>query len=390
MSERAVRLKKGRDKAVRNRHHWLFSGAVARLPEGLDPGEILPVLSSEGERLGHGYFNPRSSIIGRMLSFGHEPPLEAVERNIASAIGLRRALLKGITNACRLINGEGDGLPGLIVDEYADVLVVQVATLGLDRLKPRILAWLEEGTGARAIYEQSRLPARREEGLPDFEGWVRGGPVEEVEILENGLRFIVRPAGSQKTGFFLDLRAMRGLVGSLARGRRVLNGFSYTGAFTVAALAGGAAAVDSVDASRPAMELARRNIRLNGLAVDDRSLIVGDMFEYLRQSTSAYDLIILDPPAFAKRQADVARAGRGYKDINRLALGLVAPGGLLLTFSCSHFVDAGLFQQVVWEASVEASRRVRILERHRLAWDHPINIFHPESEYLKGLLLQVE
>jgi len=389
MSERAVILKKGRDKAVRNRHHWVFSGAVAFLPE-FEPGEILPVRSAGGELLGHAYFNPRSSIIGRMLSFGDGPPLEAVEKNIDSALALRRGLLDEATNACRLINGEGDSLPGLVVDKYADILVLQVATLGMEKLKPKIVAWLAEKAQPRSIYEQSRLPTRREEGLPDFEGWLIGAPVEEVEIRENGLRFIVEPTGSQKTGFFLDLRMMRELVSSLAKGRRLLNCFSYTGAFSVAALAGGAASVDAVDSSPAAMDLARRNFALNGLPLEGSSFIVDDVFGFLRRAGSAYDLIILDPPAFAKKKTDVVRACRGYKDINRLALQKTAPGGLLLTFSCSHFVEAGLFQQVVWEAAVEASRRVRILQRHRLACDHPINIFHPESEYLKSLLLYVE
>jgi 23S rRNA (cytosine1962-C5)-methyltransferase len=389
MKERAVILKKDRDKAIRNRHHWIYSGAVGRLPE-LEPGEILPVRSDEGELLGHAYFNPRSAIIGRMLSFGATPPLEAVDRSLDGSLALRAGLLTSVTNACRLVHGEGDGLPGLVVDRYADILVVQVATLGMERLKPRIIARLAEKISPRGIYEQSRLPTRREEGLGDVEGWLSGEPVEEVEIRENGLRFLVEIAGSQKTGFFLDLRAMRRLVASLARGRRVLNCFSYTGAFSVAALAAGARSADSVDSSRPAMDLALRNFALNGLPVEGNSFTVEDVFEFLRRADTTYDMIILDPPAFAKRRADVVRACRGYKDINRLALRLTAPGGLLLTFSCSHFVEAGLFQQVVWQAACEAGRRVRILQRHRLAYDHPINIYHPESEYLKSLLLYVE
>lgn len=389
MSDRSVVLKKGRDKAVRNRHHWIFSGAVARLPE-FEPGEILPVRSAGGELLGHAYFNVRSAIVGRMLSFGAGSPLEEVEKSIDSALALRRRLLSDSTNACRLINGEGDGLPGLIVDRYADILVLQVATLGMEKLKPKVVAWLDEKLHPRSIYEQSRLPTRREEGLADYEGWLLGEAVEEVEIREDGLRFLVQLAGSQKTGFFLDLRAMRRLVRSLAGGRRLLNCFSYTGAFSVAALAGGALSADSVDSSAAALDLARRNFALNGLPLEGNAFIVDDVFGFLRGPDAVYDMIILDPPAFAKKRADVVRAGRGYKDINRLALRKTAPGGLLLTFSCSYFVDAALFQQVIWEAAVEASRRVRILGRHRLAYDHPVNIFHPESEYLKGLLLHVE
>jgi 23S rRNA (cytosine1962-C5)-methyltransferase len=389
MKDQAVILKEGRDKAIRHRHHWIFSGAVSRLPE-FEPGEILPVQSAGGELLGHAYFNPRSAIAGRMISFGATPPLQTIESRIDGALALRSRLVADGTNAYRLIHGEGDGLPGLVVDRYADILVIQIATLGMEKLKPKIIAWLVDKVSPKAIYEQSRLPTRREEGLSDFEGWIVGEPVEAVEIRENGLKFLVEIAGSQKTGFFLDLRAMRELVGSLAKGRRLLNCFSYTGAFSVAALAAGAPSVDSVDSSQQAMDLARRNFALNGLPLKGNSFCVEDVFEFLRHLEKSYDMIVLDPPAFAKRKSDVVRACRGYKDINRLALQKISPAGLLLTFSCSHFVDAGLFQQVVWQAAREASRRVRILQRHRLAYDHPINIYHPESEYLKSLLLYVE
>jgi 23S rRNA (cytosine1962-C5)-methyltransferase len=211
-----------------------------------------------------------------------------------------------------------------------------------------------------------------------------------VEIVEEGLRFLVEIPGSQKTGFYLDLREMRGLVRSLAGGRRVLNCFCYTGGFSVAALAGGASCVDSVDSSEPAISLAKRNLTLNGFSGDENRLVVADVFEFLRRELPAYDFIILDPPAFAKKKADVVPACRGYKDINRLALSKIGPRGLLLTLSCSHFVDETLFQQVVFQSAAEAGRGVRVIQRHRLAYDHPINLFHPESEYLRGLLLYVE
>jgi 23S rRNA (cytosine1962-C5)-methyltransferase len=389
MTERAVVLKKGKDKPLRNRHHWIFSGAVSRLPD-LTPGEILPVRSAGGELLGHAYFNPRSAIIGRMLNFDSTPPLETLEKNIESALALRTALLGDKTDAWRLVNGEGDGLPGLVVDRYADILVVQIATLGMEKLKPLIVELLTRKIRPRAIYEKSSLPSRQEEGLTDFEGWLLGEGAEAVEIRENGLRFLVEIVGSQKTGFFLDLRAMRDLVRSLARGRRVLNCFSYTGAFSVAALAGGAAAVTSVDASPQATALALRNLALNGFPAEGNSFVTEDVFGFLRRLDFAHDFIILDPPAFAKKKADVVQACRGYKDINRLAFQKIAPAGLLLTFSCSHFVDERLFQQVIWQASAEASRQVRILQKHRLAYDHPVSIYHPESEYLKSLLLYVE
>ena len=388
MKDRPVVLKKNRDKPIRQRHHWIFSGAVQTLPD-FEDGEILQVVSSEGEFLGSAYFNRKPAIIGRMLSFDRTPPLKAVEQRLAEALALRRKLVEPGTNAERLVNAEGDGLPGLIVDRYDDVLVLQIATLGMEKLKPVIVDHLIRTLAPRSIHEKSDQPARREEGLPDFEGHLYGEEVQEVEIREDGLHFLVEIRGSQKSGFYLDLREARKLVRSVAEGRRVLNCFCYTGGFSVAALAGGAAAVDSVDSSAPALSVARRNLLLNGFSETRNSLITADVFAYLRQETPAYDLVILDPPAFAKKKADVVAACRGYKDINRLALKKTGAYGLLLTLSCSHFVDEALFRQVVFQAAAEAGRDARIIQKHRLAYDHPINVYHPESEYLKGFLLHV-
>ncbi len=389
MIDPAVILKKNKDKPIRNRHHWIFSGAVKSLP-AFEDGAILPVRSEDGELLGRAYFNRKSSIIGRMLSFDETPPLEAVEKNVDDALALRKALLAEMTNACRLINGEGDNLPGLIVDSYNDVLVIQITTLGMEKLKPFILDVLIRKISPRSIYERSNLPTRREEGLSDFEGHLFGTRPEHVEIQEEGLRFLVEIQGSQKTGFFLDLRDMRRLVRSLARGRTVLNCFCYTGAFSVAALAGGAARVDSIDSSERAVELAKQNFVLNSFSEESNAFVVEDVFTFLRRKDLPYDFIILDPPAFAKKKADVVQACRGYKDINRLAMQKILPGGLLLTFSCSYFVDEALFQKVIFQAAVEAGRKVRLIQRHHLAYDHPINIYHPESEYLKSLVLFIE
>jgi 23S rRNA (cytosine1962-C5)-methyltransferase len=390
MKEPAVILKKDKDKPIRNRHHWIFSGAVKSLP-AFEDGAILPVRSDSGDVLGHAYFNVKSSIIGRMLSFDETAPLEAVEKNIDQALALRKTLLGEKTNACRLINAEGDNLPGLIVDRYDDVLVIQIATLGMEKLKPLVLGFLIKKISPRSIYERSNLPTRREEGLADFEGHLFGERVETVEINEDGVRFLVEILGSQKTGFFLDLREMRRLVKSLAEGRQVLNCFCYTGAFSIAALAGNAAKVDSVDSSERAIELARRNVDLNGFSKEANGFFVEDIFEFFRRKEDRpHDFIILDPPAFAKKKTDVVQACRGYKDINRLAMGKILPRGLLLTFSCSYFVNESLFQKVIFQAAAETRRKVRLLQRHHLAYDHPINIFHPESDYLKGLLLYVE
>ncbi len=389
MIQPAVILKKGRDKPVRQRHHWIFSGAVKRFPL-FEDGDILQVQSSDGDFLGYAYFNRRSSIVGRMLSFDETEPRQAIEANFLSALSLRRTLVEPETNAYRVVNGEGDGLPGLVVDRFDNILVIQIATLGMEKLKDYIVGLLVRALAPLSIFEKSNLPTRREEGLPMFEGHLYGEPRETVEIQESGLRFLVEIPKSQKTGFFLDLRPMRRLVTSLARGRRILNCFSYTGAFSVAALAGGAASIVSVESSERASALAEQNFALNGFPTAGHRFQTGDVFEFLRQDDQSYAFVILDPPAFAKRKEDVARACRAYKDINRLALRRIAPGGLLLTFSCSYHVDSSLFQQVIFQAAAEAGKKARILQRHRLAYDHPINIYHPESEYLKGLLLYVE
>jgi 23S rRNA (cytosine1962-C5)-methyltransferase len=385
-----VVLKPGKDKAVRNRHHWIFSGAVQTLPD-FENGSLLPVRAADGDILGHAYFNRNSSIIGRMVSFGKTPAEDALRQNVEEAVRLRRRFFDpSVTNALRLINAEGDFLPGLVADLYGDVLVLQVATLGMEKLKPFVLDLLVSALKPRSVYEKSDLPARREEGLADFEGTIFGEAVDKVRILEEGLPFEVSLVRSQKTGFYLDQREMRKLVRDFARGRHVLNAFAYTGAFSVFALRGGAVRADSVDSSESAIALAQENFELNALPSDSGVFFTADVFEFLREPGLDYDFIILDPPAFAKKKSDVVPACRGYKDINRLAIQKVRPQGLVLTFSCSRFVDERLFQQVVFESALEAGRRARILQRYRQPYDHPINIYHPETEYLKGFLLYVD
>jgi len=387
---KAVVLKPGKDKAVLNRHHWIFSGAIKDLPE-FEDGAILPVCSAGGELLGHGYFNRKSSIMGRMVSFGGGAPLDEVRKTVDRAVALRARLFDpAVTNARRLINAEGDGLPGLIADIYDDVLVLQVATLGMEKMKPFVLELLTAAVKPRAVLERSDLASRLEEGLEEAEGPLAGDRVDKVRIVEEGIPYWVDLSGGQKTGFYLDQRESRKLVRGFASGRRVLNTFSYSGAFSVCALKGGAVRADSVDSSAAAVELAKENFELNGFPSDSGIFFTADVFEFLREPALDHDFIILDPPAFAKRRTDVVAACRGYKDINRLAFQRVRAPGLVLTFSCSHFVEEGLFQQVVFQAAHEAGRRVRILQKHRQAFDHPVNIYHPETAYLKGFLLYVD
>jgi 23S rRNA (cytosine1962-C5)-methyltransferase len=391
MKNRGVTLKPGRDKAIHHKHHWIFSGAIAELPEG-EEGEILPVFSHEGNMLGHGYFNRRSAIIGRMVNFDGNDPLIAIQRQIQQAILLRSHLFDPTsTNAYRLINGEGDYLPGLTVDQYGRVLVLQISTKGMERLKPLLVEELVRLLQPQAIYEKSSLPSRREEGLPDYTALIMGAFEDPICILENGFSLWVSIKEGQKTGFFLDQREMRSWVKETSRGKRVLNCFSYTGSFGVYAAAGGALSVDSVDLSSEALELAERNMTLNGYDNSHNHYHCHNVFEYLRESDLPYDLVILDPPAFAKKKKDVIQACRGYKDINRLAMKKMPPSSYLLTCSCSYHVDASLFQKVVFQAALEAGRKVRIIGRHRMASDHPVNLCHMEGgDYLKSLCLYLE
>lgn len=387
-----VRLKKGKDKAIKNRHHWIFSGAIDSMPK-FEEGTILPVVAHEGELLGAAYFNSKSSITGRMISYGNQDPFHAIRDNIKKAVELRQFLFKAEdTTAYRVINGEGDFLPGLVVDRYDDVYVMQLSTLGMEKLRPFLIEVLKESLKptAAVLYEKSSASGRKEEGLSEYVKVHYGQEKKKIEVKENGLRFVVSVEEGQKTGFFLDHREMRQKVRTLAKGRHLLNCFSYTGGFSVYAAAGGAASVHTVDISDSAIHYAKENMALNGFSGNHYSFSTEDVFQYLRKFETKYDFVILDPPAFAKHKKDQVQACRGYKDINRLAMQKMAPHSILLTSSCSYYVDPALFQQVVFQASREAGREAKIIGRHLLGADHPINLCHPEGDYLKSLLLYLE
>lgn len=386
----AVILRPGKEKPVRARHHWIFSGAIASCPQ-FKNGDILPVESARGEFLGFGYFHHDTSISGRMLSFDKQDALETLKVNIDRAIAMRRAFFDLVeTNAYRLIHSEGDGIPGLIVDVYNDVVVLQVTTLGIDRLKTVIVEHLVERLKPRSVYEKSTSPSRREEGLRDQVGELYGEHVSEVQIKENGMNFLVDIVGGQKTGFFIDQRDMRAYVRNIAVDKSVLNCFGYTGGYSVSALVGGATRVDTVDQDAGAIVLAGRNVEINDFKKSDHGFFADDVFAYLRtKDLSSYGVVILDPPAFAKRKTDVVAACRGYKEINRLAIEHMPVGSILVTSSCSYHVDEKLFQTVIFQAALDAKRTVQIIGHHRQAADHPVNVYHPEGEYLKSLILYI-
>lgn len=392
----AVILKQGRDKPFEQGHPWIFSGAIQRIPD-VENGEIVDVRSHDGHWLGRGYLNRRSQIQVRLLSWKADEAINADfwRRRLATAVESRAGLVDfAQTDAVRLVNGENDFLPGLVVDRFGDYLVLQSGTLGIDLRKEMIADMLLSITGCRGIVERSEFSLRREEGLAEASGLLAGKlPDETVTVRELGLRFQVDLLYGQKTGFYIDQRVNRARVATYCRGARVLNAFAYTGAFGVHALAAGADQVVNVDSSVEALQVGEENLRLNGFDPDEQESIVADVFEILRDwwevENERFDVIVLDPPKFANNKRQVDGALRGYKDINLLALRLLKPGGILATFSCSGLVEADLFQKVVFGAAVDAKREVQILEWLRQSPDHPVAITFPEGAYLKGLICRV-
>ena len=396
-------LKKGRDESLRRFHPWVFSGAVARL-EGDEPaeGDVVSVYSAAGECLGCGHYQV-GSITVRMLAFGAAALLpDFWEDRLQAALEARKAFgLHGsaATNCYRLVHGEGDGLPGLIIDHYAGVCVVQAHSAGMFRSRERIAAALQKvyGGGLLAVYDKSAATAPFKAGLELADGYLWRAPALESGaaampefVLENGHKFLVDWENGQKTGFFLDQRENRALVERYARGRRVLNLFCYTGGFSVYALSGGALGVESVDSSARAIGMTDRNVALFAPDAPHTSHCC-DALDFLHAAPEGqYDLMIVDPPAFAKHRGAVPNALRAYRRLNADAIAKVAPGGFVFTFSCSQAVDRQAFTLAVFSAAAETGRRVRILARLGQPADHAVNIYHPEGEYLKGLLLYVE
>jgi len=396
---KSLHLKAGREKSVRRRHPWVFSGAVERVDGAPEPGESV-LVKAAGQPVAVAAYSPASQICARVWTFDTKTRVDAgfFEARVAEAVRLRALLpAAGHTNAMRLVHGESDGLPGVVVDRYADVLVAQFLSAGAERWRDAILDALVAATGCEAVFERSDADVRRLEGLEARVGWARpaggaagGRDAGRCPILEHGLQFRVDVAAGQKTGFFLDQRDNRQRVRALAAGREVLDAFSYTGGFAVAALAGGAAHVTAVESSASAVEVARENAAANGLDPARLDLRQADVFAYqrqLRDEGRRFDLVVLDPPKFAPTAAQAKNAARAYKDINLLALGLLRPGGLLATFSCSGGVSAEFFQSIVAGAAADAGVEARILERFSAAADHPVALGFPEGEYLKGLLV---
>ncbi len=391
-----VYIKTGREKPIRQHHPWIFSGAVERVDKQAVDGEVVDVVTARGEFLARGYLNRRSQIMVRLLTWDQAEAIddEFWARRLTRSITARDAhSAHPSVPARRLINAESDGLPGLIVDQYGEWLVVQSLTLGIEQHKAQIVQHLQSILKPRGIYERSDVDVREKEGLTSSIGLLAGEePPDRIEIDENGHRLRVDVRHGHKTGFYLDQRDNRQKIKAYVRGADVLNLFCYTGGFTVAALSAGARSVLNVDSSADVLELAKENLRFNDFAVEDEAFVEADVFSYLRKLRAdhrTFDVIIADPPKLAQSQSQIDRAARAYKDLNLVSMQLLKPGGYLITFSCSGVVSSDLFQKIVFGASLDAGREVQIVERLSQAGDHPVLLSFPEAEYLKGLVCRV-
>jgi 23S rRNA (cytosine1962-C5)-methyltransferase len=390
-----ITLKSGREKSLLRRHPWIFSGAIAHVEGTPAAGETVEVRSSKGEFLGRAAWSPASQIRARMWTFKDEPVDAAFFRSrIRRAVAQRQGLpALAATDARRLVFSESDGLPGLIVDAYPEAVVAEVLTCGMEYWRDTIAGILMEETGAAGIFERSDSDSRGLEGLPPRVGVLAGEvPAERLVLTEQGVKLWVDIRQGHKTGFYLDQRSNRDRVAQYAVGAEVLNCFSYTGGFTLHALANGARQVLSIDASAAALEVGRQNIELNGFDPAQADWQEGDVFRELRRFRDQgrqFDLIILDPPKFAPTASFAEKAARGYKDINLSAFKLLRPGGVLATFSCSSGISRDLFQKIVAGAALDAGRQVQILEELSQDSDHPVALNFPEAAYLKGLICRV-
>ncbi len=387
-----VTLKAGREKSLRLRHPWIFSGAIERVDGAPEAGISVAVHSADGEFLATAAWSPASQIRGRVWSFDPRDTIDSafIAARVHAAVRRRDWLLDDRHTGCRLIHGESDGLPGVIADRYGDVLVVQLLAVGAEAWRDVLVAALSEATGCAAVFERSDADVRALEGMAPRVGLLAGALPERVALLEDGLSYRVDVAHGQKTGFYLDQRDNRRRVRELAQGRDVLNCFCYTGGFTIAALAGSARSALSIDSSAEALRHAAEHVADNALAAAHVEWREADVFAELRKlrdGARTFDLVVLDPPKFAPTAGHAEKATRAYKDINLLALKLLRPGGLLATFSCSGGVSAELFQKIVAGAALDARADAALVGRFAPSADHPVALNFPEGDYLKGLLI---
>jgi 23S rRNA (cytosine1962-C5)-methyltransferase len=387
-------LKPGRDKNLRARHPWVFSGAIGSVKGKLASGETVEVAADNGDLIGMGAWSPQSQIQLRMWSFGPaEIGRDFFAARIAEALEHRRQLgVVAASSDYRVVNAESDGLPGVVADVYGDCVVLQCLTAGAEHWKATLAEVLAEVTGCSSVYERSDVDVRRKEGLEPAAGLLLGAaPPDLIAIEEAGRSYLVDVRAGHKTGFYLDQRDNRSLVQHYAAGQTVLNCFAYTGGFAIAALVGGAAHAVNIDTSQPALDLAAEAAKRSGIEAERMETVCGDVFAVLRRyrnENRQFDIVVLDPPKFVESRNQIEKGARGYKDINLLAFRLLKPGGLLFTFSCSGHMEMPLFQKIVADAALDAGCDARIVRRLDQAADHPVRLAFPEGSYLKGLMCQ--
>jgi 23S rRNA (cytosine1962-C5)-methyltransferase len=381
-------LKRGREGPVRGGNPWIFSQAIERIEPSVEAGALVTVHDASGALLGTGYCNPATTIAIRMLAWGETPAIEElVARRLKSALELRRRFIRDDTNSYRLVNGDGDGLSGVVVDRFGEVIVVQILTAGADRMRATIVAALNDLLHPRSILERSHGAVRKQEGFEDRIAVLAGEPVTETIATENNIKLKLDFEHGQKTGYFLDQRDNRAMVGAIASGARVLDCFCYQGGFSLTALAGGASKVVAVDTSARALEIARQNLELNGYPASAVELVHGEAGRFMADTANRFDLIVLDPPPLARSRGDAERAGRLYVELNTVAMRALAPGGRLMTFSCSTHFRADDFVRAVRFAASNAGRTLRLIAHLGPGADHPVLLGHGEGEYLTGVLL---
>jgi 23S rRNA (cytosine1962-C5)-methyltransferase len=391
-----VILKKGKEKAALQRHPWIFSGALEKVKGSPQNGDVVKVLAANADFLAYGYYNENSRVAVRLLEWDENQTIDKgwYQQRIQTAIAARRHVLKkGDTNTCRLVFSEADFLPGLIVDQYANFLALQILSAGIEQVKADIIDILRGELQPAGIFDKSDANARTHENLEVAQGLLWGeNPPEFLEVKENGILYNINIAGGQKSGFYCDQRDNRLLLADYTEGKRVLDCFSYSGGFSLNSLKAGASHVTSVDSSALALETLQQNMALNGFEASRNTVFQSDVNKQLRlfkEEGKTFDVLILDPPKFAPSRSALDRAARAYKDLNRLGMALLESGGLLATFSCSGAVDIDTFKQIIAWAALDAGKEVQILKQFNQPEDHPVRISFPEGEYLKGLLLRV-
>jgi 23S rRNA (cytosine1962-C5)-methyltransferase len=388
-------LKKGKEKAAIQRHPWIFSGAIENIKGKPENGEIVKVYAFDKEFLAYGYYNSGSRVAIRLIEWDEEQSINKnwYQNRLKQAIASRQFILSEKTNTCRLVFSEADFLPGLIVDKYADFLSLQILSSGIDKVKNDIVDILRAELNPKGIFDKSDATARGHEGLPIENGLLWGeNPPEFLEVLENGIKYHINIADGQKSGFYCDQRDNRNILAQYTKGKNVLDCFSYSGGFSLNALANGAAKVTSVDSSALAIDTLKQNLVLNQFNENSVATIQSDVNKQLRafkEEGALFDVIVLDPPKYAPSRSALDRAARAYKDLNRLGMLLLEKGGLLATFSCSGAVDLETFKQIIAWAALDAGKEVQIIKQFSQPEDHPVRISFPEGEYLKGLLIRV-